>query len=279
MLVLRRSINWSFVLETAHLVAQLLAAVAPSWNVQVHGPTLQQGSSNVLKNNASSIVDLTCDTTSPQPPERFEVVQQRQIGKAPLWHQSPTEQAAATGIHTAIITGSGEAFLDVEPALDFLQRVRPKFIINQMTRPLAAGKLWDILRNASMTRDGVPEPDHLAVIVEADDLRAEGIALSRLSWESFCEDFVRNLGSNGRLDTLVTCPNLIVRFAGGVIHHRGRDAVEPKLYFPTRSRGTPHAHMVRNVCFVSTYVYVADKLTDRPGISFHCWVCSRLSRL
>lgn len=232
----------------AHLVAQLLTAVAPPFNIQVHGPTLQQGNSNVLKNNASSVVDLTCDKSSLQPPSRFEVVQMRQIGKSPIWHSPPIEQVAATGTSTVVIVGSGEAFLDVEPALDFLQRVRPKYIVNQMTRPLAAGRLWDILRNASMVRDGVPDPDHLAVICDADDLRAEGIALSQLSWESFCEDFVRNLGSNGRLDTLVTCPNLIVRFGEGVIHHRGRDAVEPRLYFPTKPSGKPRVRMVRRIC-------------------------------
>ena len=88
--------------------------------------------------------------------------------------------------------------------------------------------------------------------IDADDLRAEGISLSRaLSWEKTAEDFVRNLGSNGRLDTLVTCPNLIVRFGNeGVIHHRGRDATNPKLYFdPSQTERDAHApnanHMVR----------------------------------
>jgi hypothetical protein len=93
--------------------------------------------------------------------------------------------------------------------------------------------------------------NHLAVIIDADDLRAEGIALSTLSFEAFAEDFVRNLGSNGRLDTLVTCPNLIVRFGnGGVIHHRGRDAGDPKLYFPPRPLAKPQGQMVRHLFVV-----------------------------
>ncbi|KAK3111134.1 hypothetical protein LTR53_013916 [Teratosphaeriaceae sp. CCFEE 6253] len=120
-----------------------------------------------------------------------------------------------------------------------------------MTRPLAAGPLWDAIRNGPMTRDGVPDPEYLAVVIDADDLRAEGIAISQaLSWEATAEDFVRNLGSNGRLDTLVTCPNLIVRFGTeGVIYHRGRDAGDPKLYYHPRrmegqSRDGAGGHMV-----------------------------------
>lgn len=97
----------------------------------------------------------------------------------------------------------------------------------------------------------MPDPDHLAVIIDADDLREEGISLSRsLSWEQTTEDFVRNLGSNGRLDTLVTCPNLIVRFGNeGIIHHRGRDATDPKLYFHPRQVESyaKSGHMVRSL--------------------------------
>lgn len=221
---------------SADFVAQLLTAAAPQWNFRVYGPALQPPASNCLKHNASSIVNLSCKNPSSREKPSFDVVQIRQIGKRPIWHSPPVEKVAAVGASTVIITGSGDAFQDVEPALDFLQRVKPKYIIHHMTRPLATGRLWDIIRNGPMVTDGVPDPDHLAVIIDAEDLRAEGIALSRsLSWEATAEDFVRNLGSNGRLDTLVTCPNLIVRFGDeGVIHHRGRDAVDPKLYFPPR---------------------------------------------
>ena len=219
---------------SAYLVAQLLTAAAPQWNFEVHGPVLQHTASNCFKHNASSIVDLRPSS----PPEKisYDVVQIRHIGKRPVWHSPPIEKAAATGATTVVLTGSGDSFQDVEPALDFLQRVKPKYIIHHMTRPLAVGRLWDIIRNGPMVRDSVPNPDHVAVIIDAEDLRAEGISLSRsLSWEATAEDFVRSLGSNGRLDTLVTCPNLIVRFGNeGVIHHRGRDAVNPRLYFHPR---------------------------------------------
>ena len=221
----------------ADLVAQLLTAAAPQWGFEVLGPALQPPASNCLKHNASSIVDLGHSDSTNSSSSSLRVVRKRQIGKPPVWHSPPVEQALAAKASTVIISGSGEAFHDVEPALDFLQRVRPRYIIHHMTRPLATGPLWDIIRDGPRTRENIPDPDHLAVIIDAEDLRAEGISLSRsLSWEATTEDFVRNLGSNGRLDTLVTCPNLIVRFGNeGLIHHRGRDAVDPKLYFHPRS--------------------------------------------
>ncbi|KAI5357831.1 Putative P-loop containing nucleoside triphosphate hydrolase [Septoria linicola] len=217
----------------ADLVAQLLTAAQPQWGFEVLGPQLLGPTSHSLKHNASSVVDLG-HTKDSGPALR--VVRKRKIGRSPVWHQPSVEQTSASAGSTVIISGSGEALQDVEPALDFLQRVRPRHIIHYMTRPLATGPLWDIIRNGPLTRDGIPDPDHLAVIIDAEDLRAEGISLSRsLSWESTAEDFVRNLGSNGRLDTLVTCPNLIVRFGNqGIIHHRGRDATDPKLYFHPR---------------------------------------------
>ncbi|KXS97477.1 hypothetical protein AC578_9071 [Pseudocercospora eumusae] len=231
--------------SAADLVAQLLTAAAPQWGsfegqYLFLGPALPGPASNCLKNNASSVVDLGRISTSADESPALRVIRNRQIGRPPVWHAPPIDQAvaqtSAAKASTVIIAGSGESFRDVEPALDFLQRIRPRYIIHHMTRPLATGPLWDIIRDGPRTRDGVPDPDHLAVIIDADDLRAEGISLSRsLSWEQTTEDFVRNLGSNGRLDTLVTCPNLIVRFGNeGLIHHRGRDATDPKLYFHPR---------------------------------------------
>ena len=220
----------------ASLVAQLLTAAAARHGFQVLGPSIQAAPSNSLLHNASNVVDVSC-VDSPSPDlQSYSVDRLRHIGSAPLWHSPPVDKAAATPGGTVIITGSGEAFRNVEPALDFLQKARPRYIVHYMQRPLAQGAIWDLIRDGPRTRDGVPDPDFLAVIIDADDLRAEGIALSRsLSWESTAEDFVRNLGSNGLLDTLVTCPNLIVRFGTeGVIHHRGRDAVDPKLYYHPR---------------------------------------------
>jgi hypothetical protein len=240
----------------AHLVAQMLTAAAPQHGIEVLGPALQPPGSNCLKHNASCICELAIDTLSlddraDHERPNYTVTKARQIGRPPAWHSPPLDKAAVAPASTVVITGSGENFRDIEPALDFLQKVRPRYIIHHMTTPLATGPLWDLIRNGPMTRDGVPDPDYMAVIIDANDLRAEGIPLSQaLSWEATAEDFVRNLGSNGRLDTLVTCPNLIVRFGSeGVIHHRGRDAVDPKLYYHPREmegerRGKAKGEMV-----------------------------------
>jgi hypothetical protein len=254
---------------SADIVASLLTAAAPQWAFEVIGPTLQPPASNSLKHNASSVVDLEATGSS------YRVVRKRPIAKSPVWHAPPIDQINATKASTVIISGSGEALRDVEPALDFLQRVRPRYIIHHMTRPLARGPLWDIIRDGPRTREGIPDPDHLAVIIDAEDLRAEGIALSRsLSWEQTTEDFVRNLGSNGRLDTLVTCPNLIVRFGSeGIIYHRGRDAADPKLFFHPRqveNGGQQSEKSGQMVCMSShRQRTVTYRLQDRPFLCFH----------
>ncbi|KAK0867746.1 hypothetical protein LTR87_014462 [Friedmanniomyces endolithicus] len=235
----------------ADLIATLLTAAAAKHGIQVLGPKLQPPAANCLRHNASCICDLAIDDRSLGPELRYSVTRTKNIGRSPTWHSPNIDKANTPPGSTVVITGSGEAFRDLEPALDFLQRVRPRYIMYHMTRPLALGPLWDLIRNGPMTRDGVPDPEYLAVIIDADDLRAEGIAISKaLSWEATAEDFVRNLGSNGRLDTLVTCPNLIVRFgAEGVIYHRGRDACDPKLFYHPRAmegerRSDTDTHMI-----------------------------------
>lgn len=227
---------------SADLVAQLLTAAAPQHGIHVLRPSLQPPASNALKHNASSVCDLSLKDQRVDDHPTYRVARIRQIGRASVWHGPSPDKVNIPSASTVVITGSGQSLRDVEPALDFLQKVRPRYLIHNMTRPLATGPLWDLIRNGPMTRDGVPEPDFLAVVVDADDLRAEGIPLSQsLSWEATAEDFVKNLGSQGRLDTLVTCPNLIVRFgAEGVIHHRGRDAVDPKLYYHPRKMEREH---------------------------------------
>lgn len=222
----------------AELVASFLTAGASDYGLEILGPVAQSnGISNSLNCKASTLVDLEPQVSSvPGSSPGFQVVGLRHIGQSSSWQAPAITDAVNTSPIAAVISGSGDDLHDVEPAIDLLQRVRPRYIVHHMTRPLATGKLWDTIRNGPITSGGVPEIDHLVVIVEADDLRAEGINLSQsLSWEATSEDFVRNLGSNGRLDTLVTCPNLIVRFGNeGVIHHRGRDAVNPRLYFNPR---------------------------------------------
>jgi len=236
----------------AALVSDLLTAIAPEYGIEVLGPVAQSNGTSSYKANATALVNLEPQRSSIPGKSSFGVVQVRHVEDHPTWQAPTTSEAVKAAPETVIIAGSGDASGDIESAVDLLERVRPRYIVHHMTRPLATGRLWDVIRNGPKTSNGIPDPDHLFVVVDAEDLRAEGINLSQgLSWEATSEDFVRNLGSNGRLDTLVTCPNLIVRFGSeGVIHHRGRDAVNPRLYFHPRRMECESAmatapHMVR----------------------------------
>ncbi|KAH0345036.1 hypothetical protein KCU83_g8028, partial [Aureobasidium melanogenum] len=127
-----------------------------------------------------------------------------------------------------------------ELGLEVVRKCRPERLLFKMAPPLCDGRLWQLVRKGPFIDDTTQDRERLVVVVDADDLRAEGIELSRhLSWEKTCEDFVRQLGSNGRLDALVTCANLIVRFGcDGVIHHQGNSTALPKLYFdPDKAEG------------------------------------------
>ncbi|KAF2716508.1 hypothetical protein K431DRAFT_298621 [Polychaeton citri CBS 116435] len=217
----------------AGLVAQLLSAAAPEWDFDVVGPPVShQMQSHPSHKMQVNLIDLRPSPTTVPGKPTFSVVNHKSINGSSQCQVPDLASSSGAAASTAIITGSGDGFEDVEPVLDFLQRSKPQYIIHYMTKPLAAGRLWDVIRNGPQTKDGLT-PDNLVVIVEADDLRDSGISLSKaLSWELTGEDFVRNLGSNGRLDTLATCPNLLVRFGSeGVIYHQGRDADNPTLYF------------------------------------------------
>jgi hypothetical protein len=154
--------------------------------------------------------------------------------------QPPLERAADAPV-LLVLDDSGNGFRDASQSwCELLQRARPSRVICKMARPLATGPLWDAIRHGPLTEDGTRDPERLVVVINADDLRAEGIELSRhLSWERTSEDFVRQLAANGRLDTLVTCADLVVRFdCDGAIHHRGRSVEPPVLYFdPLHAEG------------------------------------------
>jgi hypothetical protein len=158
----------------------------------------------------------------------------------------PLEQAAEAAA-VLVLDDSGNGFRDDDFGWDpLLVATQPQTVIVKMARPLAIGEMWNTVRASPFLPGGkrrtgfLLDPQRLVVVVNADDLRAEGIALSRrLSWEQTAEDFVRQLASNGRLASLVTAAHLIVRFdCDGVIHHRGRSDARPVLYFdPERVEG------------------------------------------
>jgi hypothetical protein len=95
-------------------------------------------------------------------------------------------------------------------------------IILKMSRPLAAGPLWEALRKSHAER--------LVVVISADDLRAIGVQISRrLSWERTAKEFVWQLASNPALSALANCRHLVVRFGvdGAIYYRQG----ESRLYF------------------------------------------------
>jgi hypothetical protein len=95
-----------------------------------------------------------------------------------------------------------------------------------MGRPLAHGKLWDLVCDEHM--------DRLVVVVGADHLRAEGVNISRrLSWERTAKELIWQMASNRTLIPLAECGNVVVRFGiDGAVHYHGRSsAIEPSLYY------------------------------------------------
>lgn len=189
-----------------------------------------------------SLVDLTPKPTGKDKIQTFGISQRRGFcgpdGRHP---PQPPLDGSIEGATLLLLDDSGNGFRETPSAWrSLLADARPRWVIVKMARPLAAGAMWEAVRRGPIGPNGQPDPERLIVVLNADDLRAEGIALSRrLSWERTSEDFVRELGSNGRLDTLVTCAHLVVRFdCDGVIHHRGRSAEPPVLYFdPAHAEG------------------------------------------
>jgi hypothetical protein len=143
-----------------------------------------------------------------------------------------------------VLDDAGNGFRDAAPGWEGLLATRPAWLVVKMALPLATGALWNVARHGPQDASGLANPERVVVVVNADDLRAEGITLSRrLSWERTAEDFVRHLGSNGRLASLVTAGHLLVRFGcEAVIHHQGRRAARPVLHlFPGTTEGDARA--------------------------------------
>ncbi|GIK01957.1 hypothetical protein Aspvir_005998 [Aspergillus viridinutans] len=119
-----------------------------------------------------------------------------------------------------------------QPGEELFENTRPQVMIYKMARPVTKGSLWAKVRSGPYSQSGERDPDRLIVIVNAEDLRREGIELScHLSWEKTCEDFVRELACNGEFVSLLNCAHLIICFdCDGVIHHqRGKN--KDTLYF------------------------------------------------
>ncbi|EYE96795.1 uncharacterized protein EURHEDRAFT_339470 [Aspergillus ruber CBS 135680] len=154
------------------------------------------------------------------------------------WH-SPTDTNNTSGTTVLVLEDIEDGVIDNDDAIDFFLRAQPDFVVYHMTSPLGAGKLWDVARLGPVRRDTrKKDPTKLAVVISADDLRAEGVELSKgLSWERTCEDFVLNMNPNGKLATLATCAHLVVLFGcdGAIYRQGGGDHKQTLVFDPSRT--------------------------------------------
>ena len=133
--------------------------------------------------------------------------------------------AAAAGLF--VLDDAGNGFRDDEslwPA-GLLKASEALFVL-KMSRPLATGRLFGELRK----RHG----DRLVLVVSADDLRRDGVKISRrLSWERTAREFVWQMASNPALLPFNGCAAVVVRFGvdGAIVYSRAGGAVESWLYY------------------------------------------------
>lgn len=116
-----------------------------------------------------------------------------------------------------VLDDAGNSFRDGRKVWPLAIRTEGKrpLVVMKMTRPLQGGPLFDRMLQAHAAR--------LVLIVNADDLRAEGVSISRrLSWERTAREFVWQMRNNPDLQPLAGLPNVVVRFGvEGVIHYAG----------------------------------------------------------
>lgn len=107
-------------------------------------------------------------------------------------------------------------------------------IILKTCKPLCKGDLWNKLF-PSGNKNEAGTKKNIIVIVNANDLRDEGLNISRrLSWEKSSEDFSRQIFINNKFiaNSLRKCNNLIVRFGvDGVIHYSYNNGEEKAVLY------------------------------------------------
>ncbi|KAF2185714.1 hypothetical protein K469DRAFT_631583 [Zopfia rhizophila CBS 207.26] len=215
----------------AALIAGLLEATRKEHEHQIHQPAGTK--ENILEQILSAITELEICGEEVDSTFGFKVARRQQLQNKAVWHSPPQAQHDNVSVLIFQDAECGYGFSNPHEAVDLFHKSCPQSFVYRMARPLGTGAIWDTVRRGPYGKDGKQDPNKLIVIISADDLRAEGIELSYgLSWEKTCEDFVEKLGSNGKLDTLVSCAHLIVLFGcDGAIYHRGIDLTEPTLFF------------------------------------------------
>jgi len=107
-----------------------------------------------------------------------------------------------------------------------LKKGNRPLVLVKMSSPIAKGSLWEKVQKHHAER--------MIVVVSADDLRQEGVKISRrISWERTAKEFVWQMACNPGLVALNNCACLIVRFGleGAILHTRRSGVVESRLFF------------------------------------------------
>ena len=92
----------------------------------------------------------------------------------------------------------------------------------------------DISDNPLLQHLAHSRPDRLVVIVDADDLRAEGISISRcISWERTAREVVWQFQHNSDLHSLAALPSVVVRLGlEGAVHFTSTaESLSARLYY------------------------------------------------
>lgn len=131
------------------------------------------------------------------------------------------------GADIVVLDDAADGFRDNEGVWPkALSQGRKPIVILKKSRPLWRGDLWQLLLERHFER--------LVVVLSADDLREEGVDISRrLSWERTARDFVWQMASNRDLRLLAECRNLVVRLGlDGAIHYqKSNGAILARLYY------------------------------------------------
>ena len=109
----------------------------------------------------------------------------------------------------------------------------PRWVVVKHGAPHGFGDLWSLLLERCA--------DKLVVIVSADDLRRQGVRLSRgFSWESTVEDLRAELAANPALAPLGVARHLLVTFRSDAVFWMDRDPAGTRcrlVFDPERAEG------------------------------------------
>ncbi|KPK95348.1 MAG: hypothetical protein AMJ94_00185 [Deltaproteobacteria bacterium SM23_61] len=158
-----------------------------------------------------------------------------------------------------VIDDAGNGFRDEEPVWPaaLKDKRQEPFVVLKMCGPLARGKLWDWVQKSHAER--------LVVVISADDLRTEGVQISRqLSWERTAADFIWQITNNRSLETLAACHNLVVFFGlDGVIHYmKDKDSFKVHLYYDPLQIEGGFSQMHRGGMIGLTSAFVATMVAE-----------------